>query len=325
MDDLSARLGVTPARVTTVLDRLRGFDPAGIFAHDLADCLRLQLLDAGKLDAPFAKLLDHLHLVAAHELRKLAQACAVNETYLRDMLAELKTLNPKPAAQFDHLVVQTAIPDVLMRTLPKNLGGGWRVELNTETLPRVLVNNTYYNDVLSHAKLEKDKTYLNSQMNDANWLVRALDQRAQTILKVASEIVERQNAFFLYGIEFLIPMTLKDIAEAIEMHESTVSRVTTGKFIGTPRGIFELKFFFTNAIAGSDGTAHSAESVKSRIKTLIDGEHIDSILSDDSIVEMLRKDGIEIARRTVAKYREGMGIPSSSQRRRIKQNSDQAT
>lgn len=319
-NDLATRLGVALPRLHEVLGILRGFDPTGIFARDLSDCLRLQLRDLGKLDAPFEKLLDNLHLIASHDHRKLAALCAVNETYLRDMLAELKTLNPKPAGAFDHLVVQTAIPDVLMRTLPKNLGGGWRVELNSETLPRVLINNTYYNDVLNHAKTDKDKSYLSTQMSDANWLVRALDQRAQTILKVASEIVERQNAFFLYGIEFLQPMTLRDVAEVIDMHESTVSRVTTGKFIGTPRGIFELKFFFTTAIAGSDGSTHSASSVKARIKSLIDAETIDTILSDDAIVDVLKGEGIELARRTVAKYREGLRIPSSTERRKIAKN-----
>lgn len=320
--DLATRLGVPFERLTQVMDILRGFDPAGIFARDLKDCLQLQLDDRGMLDAPFEKLLAHLELIATHDHRKLAGLCGVNETYLRDMLAELKTLNPKPAGPFDHLVVQTAIPDVLMKELPKNLGGGWRVELNAETLPRVLVNQTYYNDVLSHAKSDKDKNYLSTQMNDANWLTRALDQRAQTILKVASEIIERQNAFFLYGLEFLTPMTLKDIAEVINMHESTVSRVTTGKFIGTPRGIFELKFFFTTAIAGTDGTMHSAEAVKLRIKNLIDAETIDQILSDDAIADVLSKDSVDIARRTVAKYREGMNIPSSAERRKIKKNQE---
>ncbi len=319
-DDLATRLGIQTERLNAVLETLRNFDPAGIFARDLRDCLRLQLIDRGLLDDPFEKLLDHLNLIAEHDHRKLAARCGVNETYLRDMLAELKTLSPKPAGAFDHLVVQTAIPDVLMRQLPKTVGGGWRVELNSATLPRVLVNQTYYQDVLGHAKTDRDKSYLAAQMNDANWLARALDQRAQTILRVASEIVERQNSFFLYGIEFLVPMTLKDIAGAIDMHESTVSRVTTGKFIGTPRGIFELKFFFTTALSGTDGGTHSAESVKARIKSLIDSETLDHILSDDALADILTKEGVDIARRTVAKYREGLNIPSSAQRRKIKKN-----
>lgn len=320
LKDLGNRLGVTPERLDPVLQTLRGFDPTGIFAHDLVDCLRLQLMDQKKFDAPFEKLLAHLDLIASHDHKKLATLCSVNETYLRDMIAELKTLNPKPAAGFASLIVQTAVPDVLMKTLPKTSGGGWRIELNTDTLPRVLVNQTYYNDVCTHAKTTQDKAYLSAQLNDAHWIVKALDQRAQTILKVASDIVERQNAFFLYGIEYLVPMTLKDVADTIGMHESTVSRVTTGKFMGTPRGIFELKFFFTNGLTSADGTSHSAESVKMKIKNLIDTEQPDAILSDDAIAELLNKDGINIARRTVAKYREGMDIPISSIRRKIRRN-----
>jgi len=216
------------------------------------------------------------------------------------------------------MVVQTAIPDALMKKLPKTMGGGWRVELNTETLPRVLINNEYYTQVSNSAKEKKDREYITTQMNNANWLIKSLDQRAQTILKVASEIVEQQDAFFLFGIEYLKPLILKDIAEAIDMHESTVSRVTTNKYIGTPRGIFELKYFFSTALVSSDGTAHSAESIKARIKTMIDAEKADNILSDDDIVEALQKDGVDIARRTVAKYRDMLNIPSSVQRRKQK-------
>jgi RNA polymerase sigma-54 factor len=318
---LAERLGIPPDRLMNILETLRGFDPTGLFAANLADCLRLQLVDRDKYDAPMQALLDHLDLIASHDHKKLASLCKVNETYLRDMLDELKTLNPKPTAGFAPLVVQTAVPDVLMKTLPKSMGGGWRVELNTETLPRVLVNQTYYQDVLSHARADKDKTYLQNQLADAHWLVRAMDQRAQTILKVSSEIVERQNAFFLYGIEYLVPMTLKDVAEVTGVHESTVSRVTNGKFIGSPRGIFELKFFFTTALGGENGSmAHSAEAVRQKIKTLIEYEDKSNILSDDAIAALLQKDGIDIARRTVAKYREGMEIPTSTIRRKIEKN-----
>lgn len=319
--ELSERLSAPMERIHAVLRILRGFDPPGVFAHDLADCLGLQLEDQGKLDAPMKTLLRHLDLIASRDTRKLAQLCEVNDQYLADMIAEIKALNPKPASAFDHTVTQTAVPDVLMKTLPKNLGGGWRVELNNDTLPRVLINQTYFQDVLSRAKTDKDKSYLNTQMSSASWLVKALDQRAQTILKVASAIVEEQEGFFLYGIEYLKPLTLKDIAETIQMHESTVSRVTTNKFIGTPRGIFELKFFFTTAIAGTSGQMHSAESVKSKVKSLIDAETVQKILSDDDIVDLLKKDGIDIARRTVAKYREALRIPSSVDRRKIKRNS----
>lgn len=316
---LAERLGCSPERIDRLLAEMKQFDPTGIFARDLPDCLTLQLEEQGTLDEPMQKLLAHIDLLGQHDYARLADLCGVNDMYLKDMIAEIRRLNPKPAGEFDHLVVQTAIPDVLMKRLPKNLGGGWRVELNSDTLPRVLVNQTYYTEVAGHAKSKQDKAYLNEQLNNANWLVKALDQRAKTILKVAGEIIEQQEGFFLYGIEFLKPLTLKDIAEEIEMHESTVSRVTTGKYIGTPRGLFELKFFFSTAL-GSGNDTHSAESVKARIKTMIDAEDPDKILSDDKIVKTLTDDGIDIARRTIAKYREALNIPSSVQRRRIKKN-----
>jgi RNA polymerase sigma-54 factor len=317
--ELAEQLGCTLERLERILLILKGFDPTGVFAGDLAECLALQLEEKGGLDQPMRLLLENLELLGRHEHKKLETICGVNTAYLTDMVDEIRSLNPRPASEFDHLVVQTAIPDVLMKRLPKNLGGGWKVELNTETLPRVLVNNEYYTTVLSSAKGKEDKDYINTQMQNASWLVRAMDQRAQTILKVASEIIEQQESFFTFGIEFLRPLKLADIAAVIQMHESTVSRVTTGKYIGTPRGIFELKYFFSTALGGEDGgMAHSAEAVKARIKTLIDAEDPQKILSDDKIVEILQKEGIDIARRTVAKYREGMNIGSSPQRRRQK-------
>jgi RNA polymerase sigma-54 factor len=318
--ELASQLGVKPERMEKILSVMKGFDPTGVFAGGLAECLALQLQEKGALDEPMQKLLANLELLGKHDMKKLGDICGVNRTYLDDMVAEIRTLNPKPAAEFDHTIVQTAIPDVLMKRLPKNLGGGWRVELNNETLPKVLINQSYYTEVAQHAKQKKDKEYLANQLNSANWLVRALDQRAQTILKTASAIVEEQDAFFNYGIEFLKPLTLKDIAETIQMHESTVSRVTTNKYIGTPRGIFELKFFFSTAITSEDGSTHSAEAIKARIKTMIDAENPDKVLSDDNIVDALKAEGVDLARRTVAKYREGMNIASSVQRRRQKKN-----
>ncbi len=319
-DTLAERLGCSEGRIEKILSRMKQFDPTGVFARDLSECLMLQLEERGQLDPQMQKLLDNLQMLADHDFKKLADICDVNETYLMDMVGEIKSLDPKPAAQFDHLVVQTAVPDVLMRKLPKNLGGGWRVELNNETLPRVLVNQDYYTQVSKSASQKADREYVTTQLSSANWVVRALDQRAQTILKVASEIVEQQDAFFNYGIEFLTPLTLKDIAEEIEMHESTVSRVTTNKYIGTPRGIFELKFFFSTGLVSQSGMVHSSEAIKARIKTLIDAEEPTKILSDDKIVDILKGDGIDIARRTVAKYREALHIGSSVQRRKQKKN-----
>lgn len=315
---LAGQLGCAPERIEMLLARLKGFDPTGVFARDLAECLALQLEERGQLDAPMRRLLANLDLLGARELKKLAVLCEVNETYLQDMIGDIRALNPRPASAFEHLVVQTAIPDALMKRLPKNLGGGWRVELNADTLPRVLVNQQYYTEVAGLATQKKDKEYLATQLSNANWLVRAMDQRAQTILKVAAEIVEQQDAFFNYGIEFLRPLKLSDIAEVIGMHESTVSRVTTNKYIGTPRGIFELKYFFSTALVSSSGIEHSAESIKARIKTLIEGEDPGKVLSDDKIVDLLKGEGIDLARRTVAKYREAMRIPSTVQRRREK-------
>lgn len=318
-DVIAERLGCSQERAERIIGRLKQFDPTGVFAGDLTECLALQLEERGLLDQPMRKMLEHLHLLAEHDFQALASICDVNETYLLDMIADIKGLNPKPAGNFDHLVVQTAVPDVLMRKLPKNLGGGWHVELNNDTLPRVLVNQDYYTQVSKTSKKE-DREYVTGQLHSANWLVKALDQRAQTILKVSAEIIEKQDAFFNYGIEFLQPLTLRDIAEEIDMHESTVSRVTTNKYIGTPRGLFELKFFFSTALVSSSGAAHSSEAIKARIKTLIDSEPHTKILSDDKIVDILKEEGIDIARRTVAKYREAMHIGSSVQRRKQKKN-----
>ncbi len=317
---LANQIGCSEATIKSVLGRLKTFDPTGVFAFDLAECLCLQLEEQGELTKSFKILLENLPLLAQHDYKKLSRICGVDEAELSEMTALLRTLNPRPSSRFDHVVAQTAIPDVLMRALPKNIGGGWRVELNSDTLPRALVNQQYFTEVSARTKDKNEREYLATQLHNASWLVKALDQRAQTILKVASEIVERQDGFFLYGIEFLKPLTLREIAEAIEMHESTVSRVTTGKFIGTPRGLFELKFFFTSSIEGADGTSISSESVKARIKALTDSETVENILSDDDLVHILTKEGMSVARRTVAKYREAMGIQSSVQRRRIKKN-----
>jgi RNA polymerase sigma-54 factor len=255
-------------------------------------------------------------LLAKRDIPGLVKACGVDVEDLTEMVAEIRALDPKPALAFDHGVAQPVIPDVFMRT---QLGGGWLVELNSESLPRVLVDNHYFTRVSRVARNKEEKQYLNEALQSANWLVKSLHQRATTILKVSSEIVRQQEEFFLRGVQYLKPLVLRDIAEAIEMHESTVSRVTSNKYMATPRGIYELKYFFTPSIASSvGGEAHSAESVRHRIKSLTEEESVDKVLSDDKIVEILRAESIEIARRTVAKYRESMGIPSSVQRRREK-------
>jgi RNA polymerase sigma-54 factor len=304
------------ARVEAVLGRLQQFDPPGLFARDLKECLALQLADRNRLDPAMAAFIDNLELVAKREFKALAKVCGVDAEDVADMASELRTLNPKPALAFDGEVAQPVIPDVLMRARPS---GGWHIELNPDTLPRVLVNNQYYAEISTKKASKTDRQYITEQYQSANWLVKSLHQRATTILKVAKEIVRQQDAFFLKGVQHLKPLVLRDIADVIDMHESTVSRVTANKYIASPRGIFELKYFFTSSISRADGgEAFSAEAVKHRIRAMIDAEAPTRILSDDKIVETLRADGVDIARRTVAKYREAMGIPSSVQRRRQK-------
>lgn len=309
-------LGTDVAHVERVLAILQGFDPAGVFARDLKECLRLQLKELDRLDPAMMVLVDHLDLVARRDFAGLKSLCGVDAEDIRDMIAELRRLNPKPGHVFGAEPVQPVVPDVSVRPAPD---GSWLVELNNDTLPRVLVNNRYMAQVSRGAMRSEDKTFLSECHANATWLVRSLDQRAKTILKVAREIVRQQDAFFAYGIQHLRPLNLKTVAEAIEMHESTVSRVTSNKYVATPRGIFELKYFFTTAIGSAEGgEAHSAESVRHRLRELIERETGANILSDDTLVDMLKAEGVEIARRTVAKYRESLGIPSSVQRRREK-------
>jgi RNA polymerase sigma-54 factor len=304
-------------RIEATLARLQRFDPPGVFARNLAECLTLQLKDRNRWDPCMEALIANLHLLAAREFDALRRLCGVDADDLNEMIAEIRALNPKPGEAFDRELPQAVTPDILMRAQPG--GGGWLIELNSDTLPRVLVNTRYYSRVVRGSLKREEKEYLSERLQSANWLVKSLHQRANTILRVASEIVRQQDAFFLHGVQHLRPLILRDIAEAIGMHESTVSRVTTNKYMATPRGIYELKYFFTSSIASSaGGMAHSAEAVRFRIKALIDGEPPDGVLSDDRIVEILLKDGVDIARRTVAKYREAMRIPSSVQRRREK-------
>jgi len=315
-ETVATLLGCEVWQVEEVRLLLLRFDPIGIGARNLADCLAAQLREKDRLDPAMQKLLQNLELLGARDYKQLMKICEVDAEDLKDMVGEIQALNPRPSTGFGTGPSVTVLPDVLMRPNP---AGGFIVELNPATLPRVLVNESYYSKVISEAKVKLDKEYLADRFNQANWLVKALHQRAQTILKVATEIVRRQHDFFTKGIHHLKPLILKDIAEAIEMHESTVSRVTANKFIATPRGLFELKYFFTTAVGGDGGEgAHSAEAVRHRIKELIAAEDPKAILSDDTLVDILQKDGINIARRTVAKYREAMNIPSSVQRRREK-------
>jgi RNA polymerase sigma-54 factor len=309
-------LGVSQREVDETLEILQTFEPIGVFARDLQDCLAIQLREKDRLDPVMQTLLANLDLLAKRDFPKLKKLCGVDLEDIYDMVAEIRELDPKPGQAFGDVVVQPVIPDVIVRPAPD---GTWIVELNSETLPRVLVNNQYYATVSASAEREQDKVYISECHNEATWLVKSLEQRARTILSVSREIVRQQDAFLVSGISALKPLNLRDIADVIGMHESTVSRVTSNKYIETPRGVFELKYFFTTAISSTDGGSDfSAESIRHQIRNLIDSESADKVLSDDAIVDHLRGQGVDIARRTVAKYRESLHIPSSVQRRREK-------
>ena len=316
MMPIAERLGCPPAKVEATLVRLQQFDPPGVFARSLAECLALQLEDRDRLDPAMQRLLEHLDLLAQGERDRLMRLCGVDATDLAEMVSEIRALNPKPAEAFSTTPMVPVVPDILMR---RAADGEWLIELNPDALPRVLLNETYVAKIRRSATDKASREYINDRVTAGNWLVRALQQRATTILKVAAEIVRQQDGFFRRGVQHLRPLTRREVADTIGMHESTVSRVTTNKYIATSRGLFELRYFFGSALADADGgIGHSAEAVRTRIKTLIEAEPATAILSDDRIAEILRAGGIEIARRTVAKYRESLRIPSSAQRRRAR-------
>ncbi len=317
VEDVADRLGVSVARTEAVLKLVQACEPTGVAARDLAECLRLQLQEIDRYDPCMAALLDNLPLLARRDFATLRRLCDVDEEDMQEMVADIRRLDPKPGLRFGGAPVQPVIPDVTVRRGPDDT---WLVELNSEVLPRVLLNQTYAARISGSARTETEKSYVAECLQSANWLTRSLEQRAKTILKVASEIVRQQDGFLVHGVEHLRPLNLRTVADAIAMHESTVSRVTSNKYMATPRGLFEMKYFFTAAIAGTGGEdAHSAEAVRHRIKQMIDAETADGVLSDDAIVQKLKESGVDIARRTVAKYREGLRIPSSVERRREKQ------
>ena len=313
--DVADRLGADAGEVEAALQLIQTFDPCGVGARDLKECLKLQLVERNRYDPAMAAFINNIELLAKSDLKGLMRATGADEEDVRDMVAEVRSLTPKPGYAYGAETAPVIAPDVFVR---KAQDGGWKIELNNDTMPRVLVNQRYYAEISKSHCRDEDKVFLNEQFTNANWLAKSLDQRARTILKVATEIVRQQDAFFVYGVKHLRPLNLRAVADAISMHESTVSRVTANKYMASPRGLFELKYFFTAAIASSEGgEAHSAEAVRHRIRELIAKEDAHSILSDDKIVEILRGDGIDIARRTVAKYRETLSIPSSVQRRRL--------
>jgi RNA polymerase sigma-54 factor len=295
------------------------FDPVGLFATSLAECLGAQLAELNRLDPAMQALLDNLELLGRREFRRLQDICGVDAADMAEMGTEIRRLDPKPGMRFEAEPLRPLIPDVLMRPAPMTEDGqsDWLLEINPETMPKLLIRRGFHGRMLASASRET-KSFLSEQMQSATWLVKALESRAQTILRVSAEIVRRQDGFFKHGISHLRPLTLRDVAIEVELHESTISRVTSNKSIATPRGIFELKFFFTTALAGANGETHSAETVRHRVGQIIGAENPKNILSDDAVASLLQKEGIDIARRTVAKYREALRIPGSAQRKREK-------
>ena len=316
LSELAAELGTGLGQVEQALALVQSLDPTGVGARNLGECLALQAREADRYDPCMARLLDNLDLLGRGELARLKRLCGVDDEDFAEMLAELRSYDPKPGLRFASGGGEAVIPDILIQP---RADGGWDVQLNPATLPRLVVNRAYYVELRGACDDKAARGWLSDKLTDANWLVKALDQRARTILKVASELVRQQDGFFRHGVSQLRPLTLRTVAEAIEMHESTVSRVTSAKYLSCPRGTFELKYFFTSGVASADGEgAVSAAAVKAAIKALIDAEDPKAILSDDTLVDLLKQRGFDLARRTVAKYREAIGLGSSVQRRRQK-------
>ena len=318
LQDIARDLGVSLAEVEDGQALVQTLDPTGVGASTLSQCIALQAMEADRYDPAMARLIDNLDLVARGEIARLKRMCDVDDEDIRDMLCELKGYDPKPGLRFGTQGAPPVTPDILLRARED---GGWDIELNQETLPRLIVNRSYYLELRGTCADKDSRGWLSEKLADANWLIKALDQRQKTILKVAAEVVKQQGGFFSHGVSRLKPLTLRAVAEEIGMHESTVSRVTSNKYLQCDRGTFELKYFFSSGVAapGGDGSASaSAEAVKASIKQLIDAEDPKAILSDDALVDLLRHKGFELARRTVAKYREAIGLGSSVQRRRQK-------
>jgi RNA polymerase sigma-54 factor len=313
--EIAQRLGTSADTVGRLLIRMQSLEPTGVFARNLAECLTLQLRERDRFDPAMQALIDNLPALGKRDYAVLRRACGVDNEDLLDMVDEIKRLEPKPGRAFGDPPGPPAIPDVYVSAGPDRT---WRVELNSQALPRVLINDVYAAEVRRGAKRDEDKQYISAQLQSANWLAKSLEQRARTILNVATEIVRRQDSFLVEGVGGLRPLNLKMVGEAIGVHESTVSRATAHKFMQTPRGLFEMKYFFTAAIASDSGPAHSAEAVRQRICRMIADEEPCNVLSDDVIVERLRTAGIVVARRTVAKYRDSLKIPSSVERRKLK-------
>ncbi len=314
--DVANDLGIALAEAEAALALLQSLDPTGVGARSLGECLALQAREADRYDPCMARLLDNLELLGRGELARLKRMCNVDDEDFAGMLAEIRSYDPKPGMRFSSGGGDPVVPDIL---IDPRADGGWDISLNQATLPRLIINRSYYVAMRGAVDDKAARGWLSDKLADANWLVKALDQRQKTILKVASELVTQQDGFFRHGVSHLKPLTLRTVADAIAMHESTVSRVTSNKYLLCERGTFELKYFFTSGVGAVDGEGGaSAEAVKAAIRQLIDAEDTKAILSDDTLVDLLKAKGFDLARRTVAKYREAIGLGSSVQRRRAK-------
>ncbi|NCG09831.1 MAG: RNA polymerase factor sigma-54 [Alphaproteobacteria bacterium] len=324
-EELETRLEISLDRVEAAQHELRSLMPAGIAANSLADRLSMQLHYEGLWHPDFEVIIDNLDLLGRGEVNLLAKKGKIRSRVLLDRIETIRQLNPKITSSFKSEATQERQPDILVfeSDMTDEEYGNWRVELNDNTLPKVLVLDRYWEELAAKKMPSKDREYLNACYNSGNWLVKSMNQRAITLLRVAREIVKQQPEFLEKGLDDLKPMTLRDIAEELDLHESTVSRVTANKLMETPRGIFDLKSFFSVGISAKEGDkSHSARAVKERIKNLVAGETNNlkggrpKIFSDEALALALQNDGIDIARRTVAKYREAIGIPSSADRKR---------
>ncbi|MEP5936972.1 MAG: RNA polymerase factor sigma-54 [Erythrobacter sp.] len=313
--DVAQDLGVTIPQTERALTLVQSLEPSGVGARSLSECLAVQAREADRHDPCMARLIDNLELVARGEFARLKRMCDVDDEDFADMLSELRNYDPKPGLAYGSSGASAIVPDVL---LARGDDGGWDLKLNQDTLPRLIVNRPYYVELRDGSPDKEAQSWLKEKLADANWLIKALDQRQKTILKTAAEIVKHQDGFFRRGVSELKPLTLREVADAVDMHESTISRVTSNKYLHCDRGSFELKYFFTSGVGSSDGEGASSETIKARIKALIDGETVKTILSDQKLVDILKGEGFDLARRTVAKYREAIGIGSSAQRRRQK-------
>jgi len=314
LSEISEIVGCDENKVQLIIDRMKAFEPSGVFAQNLKECLEIQLKAKNQFDEGIRILLNNFDLLASGDLKSICKICNFSKKDISEKLSIIKKLNPKPGSLYSTSENNIFHPDVIVKFKNEE----WEVELNQSTLPKIVVNEDYINQLSNLNCNQGDKKFINESIGSAKWLIKAIEQRNITTLKISSEIVQQQKDFFEKGLSFLKPMILKDVAKKIGMHESTVSRVTSSKLMLTPRGIFDMKHFFSASINSTEkGESYSAASVRETLKNLISSEPLNQPFSDEIIVSKLQKEGINLARRTVAKYRELMSIPSSAERRRL--------